>query len=180
MGNSKTDLKPIKDFPLYLVNPTGGVWSCVSDRWLKPRDLPWPPYPFVTVRNDGFERNCYVHRLVAETHLPNPEGLPCINHKDGNKKNYRLENLEWCSREANMRHAVHTGLTRIRAEHPGAKLTEKIVSDIRFDYLYRGATQKQLADKYGVWRQNISRIVRGKTWVIYPERRTASVTEFNS
>ena len=52
-----------------------------------------------------------VHRLVIETFKPNPDSLPCINHIDGNKLNNHIDNLEWCTYQHNMQHAVRTGLT---------------------------------------------------------------------
>ena len=52
-----------------------------------------------------------VHRLVIEAFTPNPDSLPCINHIDGNKLNNHVGNLEWCTYQANMQHAVRTGLT---------------------------------------------------------------------
>ena len=52
-----------------------------------------------------------VHRLVIETFKPNPDSLPCINHIDGNKLNNHIDNLEWCTYQQNMQHAVRTGLT---------------------------------------------------------------------
>lgn len=51
-----------------------------------------------------------IHRLIAIQFIPNPLNLPCVNHKDGNKKNNHVNNLEWCSYSDNIRHAFKTGL----------------------------------------------------------------------
>lgn len=55
--------------------------------------------------NDGLkDRNEYVHRLLGKAFIPNPLGLPCINHIDGNKLNNSIENLEWCTYQKNIWH----------------------------------------------------------------------------
>ena len=58
-------------------------------------------YLGVCLCKDGKRKNFYVHRLVAEAFIPNPDNLPFINHKDENKTNNSVENLEWCTREYN-------------------------------------------------------------------------------
>lgn len=64
----------------------------------------------VSLSKEGKTRSFLVHRLVALAHLPNPEGLPEINHKDGNKENCALSNLEWVTGLSNRLHAVQSGL----------------------------------------------------------------------
>jgi len=49
-----------------------------------------------------------VHRLVGKAFLPNPKQKPCINHKDGDRKNNHYQNLEWCTYSENNKHAYHT------------------------------------------------------------------------
>lgn len=65
-------------------------------------------YLNVTLRKNGKQTTAKVHRLVAETFLPNPEQLPEVNHKDENKLNNRVDNLEWCTTQYNHDYGTRT------------------------------------------------------------------------
>ena len=67
-------------------------------------------YLVVNLKHNGKQRMKTVHKLVANHFIYNPDNKPEINHKDGNKKNNRVDNLEWCNRSENVKHAFKTGL----------------------------------------------------------------------
>ena len=103
-----------------------------------------------------------VHRLIAELFIPNPLGLPEVNHKDGDKSNNNDWNLEWCTHNENIQHALVTGLCDNRGEKSGrVKLTESQVLEIR---KHKGM-YKEIASLYGVSSVQIGLIIRRKTWV---------------
>lgn len=83
-------------------------------------------YPQVGLWENGKVKYYTVHRLLALLFLPNPNNLPCINHKDGNKENYSLDNLEWCTYRHNAKHAIKTGLWKFKPRSViGAKRDDK-------------------------------------------------------
>lgn len=89
-------MKEIKGYDgMYSVTPTGEVWSHKRKRFLKAFPV-GAGYLQIGLCKDGKKTNHYIHRLVAEAYLDNPDGLPQVNHKDENKLNNAVENLEWC------------------------------------------------------------------------------------
>lgn len=101
-----------------------------------------------------------IHRLVAEAFIPNPLNLPEVNHKDGNKKNNCVENLEWITHQENIIHAVETGLFGERAK----KATPEIVEAIRAEYISydREHSTIALGKKYGIDSAYVWRIINGQ------------------
>ncbi len=134
---------------------------------LKPR-IDHKGYARVCLSKNGKGKHFRIHRLVALTFILNPNNLPQVNHKTGNKLQNNIENLEWITNLDNMRHAWKNGLKNndfIRGEnHPKAILTSDLVRKIKQDYIPRKFGPKTLAKKYGVARSNVKNIVLGKTW----------------
>lgn len=89
------------------VNAGKGAIVYSPERLLTP-SLKSNGYYSVTLRKDGKQYTKSVHRFIIETFVPNPKNLPHVNHKDENKLNNRLENLEWASAEANANYGTRT------------------------------------------------------------------------
>ena len=97
----------------YFVSTEGRVrhW----DKELKIQYNAYPAYGCVVIKQKQYR----VHRLVAKTFIPNPDGLTDVNHIDGNKTNNTVDNLEWVSHQDNMRHAAESGkLSHSRVKRP--------------------------------------------------------------
>ena len=102
--------KDKKDYEgLYMVSNWGRVKSIKfgKERILKPVTNS-SGYLLVNLCKDGKVKAFTVHRLVAEAFLPNPHNYPCVNHKDENKQNNNVDNLEWCTHEYNINYGTRT------------------------------------------------------------------------
>jgi len=108
-----------------------------------------------------------LHRLIAETFVPNPENKKEVNHKDGNKLNNSLNNLEWCTRSENATHMVKNGLCNFKlgSESPNSKFSQEDADKIRSEYLNGKISQSKLGKKYGVAQGTISTIIRNKRYI---------------
>lgn len=96
-------------FPLFMVSSDGRVKIADTGEYAKIRDN-GNGYKQVQIMRNAKRYTKYVHRLVAECFIENPDCLPEVNHKDGDKSNNTASNLEWCSRSQNLLHAYKYGL----------------------------------------------------------------------
>jgi hypothetical protein len=102
----------------------------------------------------------FVHILMAQVFIENPEGKPTVNHIDGAKTRNVISNLEWATHSEQHIHRVHRLNIGRGSRSCGGKLTEDQVRSIKID----PRTHKVIATDYGVGRQAISDIKSGRTW----------------
>lgn len=104
---------------------------------------------------------CFVHRLVAELYVPNPNNKPQINHKDGNKQNNRADNLEWVTNQENRNHAKSNNLQSTGEACPWAKLNWEKVHFIRN---HPELTAKELSKLFMVTPSAIKAVRTFRSW----------------
>jgi len=155
--------KKIERNTRYSVSNLGNVKNNKSNKLLK---LFNSSNGYLKVNLGDKFRNVRVHRLVAKAFLQNPHNYPFINHKDFNRKNNKLSNLEWCSPKFNSEHAKNNGRISMpkfknRGIHnPRAKLTEAQVSVIK----NMPGTSLEVGKMFGV-SSSVIRDIRGnRSW----------------
>lgn len=145
------------------INYKDGRRHFTKERILKVGDYKdW--YLYVVLKKDTVPTTKKIHRLVAEAFISNPENKPCVNHKNANKKDSSIKNLEWVTFKENSEHAFKAGLIPKGIESFHAKLTEKKVLEIREKYMSGKHTHTSLAKIYKVSSSQIGRIIRKKRW----------------
>ena len=154
----------IKDY--YTITSDGLIYSDNSGL-MKTRNRAGTDYQIINLSKlDGNKRTFRVHRLVMMAFNPvkNMNELE-VNHIDGNKKNNKLENLEWCTASENQIHAFKTGLNKARKGEKSnfSKLTEDDVKKV-FELRKEGLLQREIAEIVGCTSSNISYILREKSW----------------
>lgn len=112
-------------------------------------------YYMVGFRVDGKKYYKRVHRLIAETLIPNPDNLPQVNHIDGNKLNNNIENLEWCNNKYNTKEAYNKNLYKSKKECP-VKATNKTNG-----HVYEFNSIRKCAEELQLNRKTITSILKG-------------------
>lgn len=143
-------MKDIKNYEgLYAITMTGRVWSYKSKKFLKPeknRDS----YMYVGLYKDGKRKAFKLHRLVAETYIPNPDNKPHVGHIDDNPKNNCWDNLYWTNALNNNNYGSHLR---------GCKGAKKIIC-LETGQIFR--TTREAAEEMGLDSSNISKVCNGK------------------
>ncbi len=164
---------PIEGFPDYEVSnhgrvrskartirySTGGIRN-LDGKILKPIRI-GTGYFHCNVWKDRKMKMFSIHRLVALAFLLNPEGKRQVNHKDFNKANNRLDNLEWATPKENTDHAnLSKGQKRYRGdEHKSSKITDAQVAQIRHLRKTSNITMAELAKMFGISQPHVSQII---------------------
>lgn len=154
---------------LYQISNLGNVKSLI--RWKGTHYLPTEKslqktktttgYWKVELTKDKVKKSLRVHRLVAIAFIPNNEGKPHVNHRDGNPLNNNVDNLEWCTQKENVAHALKTGLKKSFEINPELLEEMYVVNRMTADSIAetvgtnRG-TIYQLLKKNGIARRNRS------------------------
>ncbi len=129
--------KDIQGYDIYEVSNLGNVRNKITNKQL-----------YYSNSNNGYlrvglfknhKRTMYsIHRLVAETFIPNIENKPCINHKDCDKKNNKVDNLEWCTykennsyKNHNLKRKLSSALFKLRKNYPNEKDIIKKLQEVR-------------------------------------------------
>lgn len=120
------------------------------------------------LNKEGKSVRIHAHRLILATYSPVEgwENLE-VNHKDGNKLNNSLDNLEWVTTKENISHAIETGLKKHGEFHGRATMTEEVAIAI-LERHKNGEKVSHIARDIGVGRQAVSKLVNGETWKYLP------------
>lgn len=142
---------------VYIISNTGKVMNVATSKLLK-----WRPagahYWHVDLYHGDKIYPSYIHRLVAEAFIPNPNNYKEVNHIDGDKNNNNVENLEWTDRSGNMSHAMRNGL------HPVAVATPEQVEEVCRLLSTGKYTKKKIGEIVGLNKHTVAAIAQDKAW----------------
>lgn len=150
----------IKDFNDYEVSTTGLIRNRHTQKVLTPSKLR-NGYMNIKLYKDFKQRNLLLHRVIAIAFIPNPNNLKTVNHKDSNRANNVLENLEWLTQSNNVIHGYINGLHCTKGVKNGnSKLTVKKVLAIREDK----RSYPEIAIDYGIAPTTVGNIKNRYIW----------------
>lgn len=171
--------KDIKDYEgLYQISNLGRIKSLpkIKGRALTSEKILSPVignrgYKMIFLYKNGNKKRYSLHRLIAIAFIENKNNKPYINHKDGNKLNNSIENLEWCTCRENTMHALNIGLRKYIIAPKGENVKNATLKQEEADYIRRVCIPRDkefginvLAKRFGVDRHTISNVLNNKTY----------------
>ena len=157
--------KPIKGFEnKYKVSNKGRIKNIKTGHIYKMTNQ-YGDYFSIILYDENHKKSTRIHREVAKAFIPNPNNFPEVNHKDGNKQNNCVENLEWCTRKYNQVHALKTGLNtmkhlnKINKNKFVKKYGRLIQCDMQGNVLNVFENLEQAHQKTGVCKRNILQVI---------------------
>ncbi len=154
--------KDINNYTNYQVSNRGRVRNRSRGNKLI-MGVPDNDYCVVTLCKNNTRKKVLVHRLVAQEFIPNPNNKPCVNHKDGNKQNNVVENLEWTSHRENTLHAIKIGLIVFKQgmKNANTKITEEDIRNIRIKR-EEGWEVREIAKSHNLSDNHVRSILKGR------------------
>lgn len=143
----------------WYVEDDGSLFSIQGKKKIKKKGtLHKRGYVYVRTTNGNYQ----LHRLVASAFIPNPQNKPCVNHKDGNKQNNCIKNLEWCTYKENVSHALKNGLLNQLKKNEGGNLkyTNKQCKEV-LQRVKEGMTYIEAGKKHNMPYSTVAHLVRG-------------------
>jgi hypothetical protein len=172
-------MKQIEKYPDYYATEEGLVFSSKTNKFLKP-SYDQQGYARVGIYIGNYKtKTIKVHRLIAETFIPNNLNKKDVNHIDGNKANNNICNLEWATRSENVKHAFRIGLKTITKKHIDLvkKRFSKKVIDTKTGVIYDSLKEAsiKLNINYSTLKNNFRLDRTNKTnliWMLKTKQRT--------
>ena len=160
----KEEYKKIKNFSHYRIYNTGKIYSEFINRFITPTKDSGNYLQNTIVDDFGNRKTIKTHRLVAMAFLPNPNNYPDVNHKDFNRQNNNVENLEWCTEEYNTHYTRDNHLEYNSQSYKKlSPLKEEQVLLVPTLMNY-GFSVKLIAKLYKVGHVTIRNIIKKRTW----------------
>lgn len=114
-------------------------------------------------QNGRVQYTASIHRMVCETHIPNPKNLPQINHIDGDKTNNDVSNLEWCNSFENIQHRIKVLRVGMDLNHKATKIPFSEVQILRWKRsINYPINYAEVSKKWGIRRDYLSKLITGK------------------
>lgn len=151
----------------YYVSDRGRIWSGRSQKFLKPKRLDRHGHVGLTIRNGDKPSYKYLHRLIAEEFIPNPDNLPVVRHLNDDPRDNHVDNLAWGTQRDNMYDCIENGNAYFPSDEDREKGFEKVRTPLIAINLETGERtrfrgQGEAGRILGIHQANIWKVLHGE------------------